>query len=139
MGSYRFDDSRHPLVMVTMKGQLTDAQFSEYLERLDGNLQRRERCVVVVDALNATNTPASQRKMQADWMANNEALLGKYTLATVMVIGSPVMRGILTAILWLQPIPCPWSVVGTRAAALRKADEYLREAGLPPVGDAAVG
>ena len=131
MGQYTFDDSSHPVVRVTMEGELTDAQFAAYLADLDRNLRRREYTVVVLDALKAESTPARQRRMQAEWMKTNEGLLRRYTLGTVMMLGSPVMRGVLTAILWIQPIPTPYAVVGSLEEAAEKAEEMLAAKGLP--------
>ncbi len=125
MTGYTFDDSKHPIVLVTMDGPMDDVQFRSYLSDLSGNLSRRQTTVVIIDARRARDTTAHQRKMQADWMRENEKRLRDFTLATIMVISSPAVRGFLTAILWLQPMPCPHAVVATLEEAHDRAREFL--------------
>lgn len=130
MGEYQFDDSHHPLVVVRFLGVLTDDQFAQYLDDLTRNLERRQKTVVILDARRSGATPAAQRRMQADWLKEYEPLLRQYTLGTAFVISSRVVRGILTAILWVQPLPSEHVVVSTLAEALAWASERFAEHGI---------
>jgi hypothetical protein len=68
-------------------------------------------------------------------MRNNKAQTKANTLGCVFVLDSVFSRGALTAILWLQPMPCPHAVVSNMDAALEKASQWLAAEGLtiPPV------
>jgi hypothetical protein len=133
MGSIRVDDSRFPLVVTTFDGPVSDAEFEDYLQATTKKtLARQTRNVVIVDASGATRPPASQRKRQAEWLNENQALLKQYNLGTVFVISSALIRGGLTAIFWLAPMPSPTTVLATYSQAVAWAFERLRAAGIQP-------
>lgn len=137
--SVRIDDSRHPLVVVQFVGASTDAEFDAYLEQMHQIvLARKQKNVTIFDATRSTDTNAQQRRKQADWLKAHAGLLRTYSLGSAFVITSPLVRGVLTAILWLQPMPAPHTVVGTYAEGERWAIEKLREAGLSPGGTSSV-
>ena len=125
MGSIHVNDSGFPLVVVTFEGSVEDREFDRYLAHLDTLLERQKRSVIVLDAARATRTPATQRRKQAEWMKENQALLRTYSVGTAFVISSPLVRGGLTAILWLQSLPTPYIVVATLAEAERWARAQL--------------
>jgi hypothetical protein len=51
--------------------------------------------------------PLRGRSLQAEWMKLHAAEIRLNTLGIAFVISSPLVRGALTAILWLQPLACP--------------------------------
>ncbi|HJL17482.1 MAG TPA: hypothetical protein RMH99_17565 [Sandaracinaceae bacterium LLY-WYZ-13_1] len=126
------DTSRFPVVDVTFHGQVSDEQFADYLERMTEVATRREKNVVIIDASRAGATPPTQRKMQADWLKKHEATLERHSLGTAFIITSRMIRGILTAILWLSPMPGDHAVVSTYVEAEDWAFERLWEAGIEP-------
>jgi hypothetical protein len=133
MGSIRVDDSRFPLVLTVFEGPVNDAEFDAYLEETTKRtISRQTRNVVIVDASAASRPPASQRKRQADWLNQHRPMLKQYNLGTVFVIANPLIRGGLTAIFWISPMPSPTTVVATYAQAEAWAFDRLREAGIQP-------
>jgi hypothetical protein len=50
----------------------------------------------------------------------------KYSLGAALVITSPVVRGMLKALLWMQPMPQPHIVCGTTEEALRWLRDRFR-------------
>jgi hypothetical protein len=125
------DVSRLPVVVVRFSGLATDAEFDEYLVSMTRLIvERKQKSVTILDARQSGRSPATQRKKQAAWISAHENLLRQYSLGTAFVITSPLVRGVLTAILWLQPLPSDYTVVGTMAEAERWAHERLRSAGL---------
>ncbi len=131
MAAPRIDLSRHPLVIVTFDGLATDREFEEYLSAMTRQiLDRNELSVTILDASRSGRAPATQRKKQAEWLQQHQARLRQYSLGTAFVITSPLVRGVLTAILWMQSLPTPHTVVGTFAEAERWALERLAAAGL---------
>jgi len=118
MGSIQFDDQEAGILKITFEGMADTRQFADYLETVSRRLAQQRPYIVVLDARYAERTPAMQRKMQADWIASHRPELEQYCAGTVFVISSPLVRGALTAILWLQPLPSPHIVVGTLPAAL---------------------
>jgi len=122
MGSIHVSDREFPLLVVTFEGSVDDQEFDRYLAQLDALWQRKTRSVIVLDATKATRSTPTQRRKQADWLKENELLLRAYSAGTAFVISSPLIRGGLTAILWLQSLPTPHVVVGT----LREAEHWAR-------------
>lgn len=112
------DDQRRPIIVVTFDGAATDAEFDDYLRDMKARvLDRREKTVTILDARRSTGTTAAQRRKQAEWLRENDAALRSYSLGTAFVITSPIVRGVLTAILWMQPMPAPHSIVATLTEA----------------------
>jgi hypothetical protein len=133
MGSIRVDDSRFPLVVATYDGAVTDAEFDEYLKEItEKTFARPTRSVVIVDATRAVRPNPLQRKRQAEWLKTQEAALKKTNLGTAFVISNALIRGGLTAIFWIAPMPTPTTVVATYAQAEEWAFARLREAGIEP-------
>lgn len=125
MSRVTIDTSRFPVTVVAFEGVVSDEEFQRYLDQLDVLLERREPYVTIVDARATGPAPAIQRKMKADWLARRRPELSRWCLGTAFVIDSPVVRGMLTAILWLSSLPCPNVVVRSRAEAERWVQDRL--------------
>jgi hypothetical protein len=126
--SIEIDQSRFPMVYVTFRGIATDAEFQAYLDGMTRMLARRETNVVIMDATQAGRTPPKHRKMQSDWMKAHQDELARHSLGTAFVITSALVRGALTAILWVAPMASPHTVVGTLAEAEQWARDQLKRA-----------
>ncbi len=125
------DERRRPIVLVTFVGAPTDAEFDRYLEDMTEQiLARRQQTVTILEATRSDSTSAAQRKKQADWLAKHRDDLRRYSLGTAFVIKSAMVRGVLTAIFWLQPMDRPHTIVATLEEAEGWAAVKLREAGL---------
>jgi hypothetical protein len=122
-GQYDFSGARYPLVILNVHGSgIEDAEFASYLSELGEQLARAERAnehlALIIDTLGATRAaPASQRRMQADWVKTNFERSRDHCAGVAFVINSPLVRGILTAILWMQRMPNPHCVFATRESA----------------------
>ncbi|MEP7126108.1 MAG: hypothetical protein ABJE95_34565 [Byssovorax sp.] len=124
------DESRFPLLVVSFHGVVSDEKFDAYLATITRRLRRRDRYVTLVDATRAGHIPATQRKKQADWQRSHTELLRTHNLGTAFALSSPMIRGFLTAIFWMQALPSPHHVAATRAEAEGWALECLRRHGL---------
>ena len=113
--SFQTDDV---LKLVEIVGTLDDATFRSYLQENDALLDRRERYAIVVDATRASVIDSAQRKLQAEWMQRRDRDLRTFCLGTAFVITNPLVRGALTAITWLSPLPMPSTVTDRRETAI---------------------
>lgn len=129
MASIEIDDSRWPLVTARFEGTATDAEFDAYLARMGELITRGKVMCLILDARAAGSTPAIQRRKQADWMKRYERELRTQSAGTAFVITSAIVRGALTAILWVQPIPNEHTVVATIEEAERWALAQLAKRG----------
>lgn len=128
MGSITVDTSRAPLLFVRFDGGVDDDAFRAYLGQLTAWLDRGERYAIVLDARTATPPPAAQRRMQADMMKSEHTRLNKLCVGGAFVIPSPLVRGALTAILWIQPLPWEHTVVADVETAEAWARNRLQRA-----------
>ena len=72
--------------------------------------------------------PASHRRYAVEWMRRTLHLQRAASLGGANVTPSAVLRGLITAIHWLQPPPTPTSCVATRPEAEAVALRALNEA-----------
>ena len=80
--------------------------------------------------MRAGGTPPTQRKRQAEWQREHERAIREYSLGTAFAISSALVRGDLTAIFWVQPLPNPYFIAVSLAEAERWALAQLAAAGL---------
>jgi hypothetical protein len=95
------------------------------LEESARNLRRSEKQVGILDLTRAERSPPVQRRKHAAWMRQNADILRKRSAGMAFVITSSFVRGILTAIMWIQPLPMEHTVVATLAEAERWAMSRL--------------
>jgi hypothetical protein len=129
VAAIEIDESRFPIVVVTFTGNATDAEFSDYLASMTAMMVRRgTHNVTILDARKSGVTPPKQRKMQGEWLKANKERLERQSLGSAFVIDSPLVRGVLTAILWIAPMPQAHIVVSTIEEAEAWAHRRVREA-----------
>lgn len=75
--------------------------------------------------------PASQRKYAAEFQKRNRELQVRASVGGAIVATSALVRGVLTAVFWLQQSALETCVVGSREEALRYAVGLLAAAGQP--------
>jgi hypothetical protein len=93
----------------------------------------KEKLFVITDIARMRHiTPARQRQLAADWMKRVVPLTRSATVGGATVAPSAILRGIFTAVHWLQPSPTPYFCVATRRQAMLKGIELL-EAGHVPL------
>jgi hypothetical protein len=106
----RLDDSRRPLVVFTAVGDQTQEDFESFLSDCDGLLRRREPFGVVFDARRALPIGPRLRQRVVAWLERNDAMLRVYIIATSVIMSTPLQRGVFRAILWMRPLPFPYTV-----------------------------
>jgi hypothetical protein len=131
---FRYDDSRAPLLVVTSSGNSTNEEFDAYLKIMTEMLGRHPRYGIIMDARQSARPSPTQRQKQADWMKQHAATIRARNVGIGFVIDNAIVRGALTAILWLQPTPAPHKVFASVEAAERWVTELLEQEGLkvPP-------
>jgi hypothetical protein len=120
-----------PLITFAFRGSVSAADFDEYLAAYDAILARDKQWVSIFDARDVRPLDSKQVRRQADWIKRNAAVLSRLNLGIAFVIPSPMIRGVLRAILWIQPLPQPHVVVANMSAAYSWCAIQLRAVGLP--------
>lgn len=116
------DERYWPLVLYRFSGDVPLAELERYLARQDEMLGRKQLTGSVVLTENVKMWDTQVLRRQAQWIKTNEELLRRYSVGVGLVIHSPIVRGMLKAILWIQPMPQPYIV----CASVDEALQWLR-------------
>lgn len=123
------------LLCTRIIGARSDADIVRHLEEyrlllLDAR-ERGQKLVDILEIRHATPPTAKQRRMQSDWNTEHEELMRQTLVGFTFVVSSTVMRGIITAIMWIKPLPMPSAVFTDLEEALQWAFERLKASGIP--------
>lgn len=114
-----------PITCVRPIGHPSDQELTESLQQITETIEADKRAglkrVMIVDMRQAGALSANQRKVASAWMKQNLQLYTPFALGCVFVINSPIVRGVLTALLWLTPLELAYEVVGDIDEATRWA------------------
>jgi hypothetical protein len=89
-------------------------------------LPGRKACLI--DLCSAKPGSAKQRNMQAKWIAGNEQAIAREFLAAAIVTDSAIIRGTVTAVFWIKPLPLPTHLAATVEAAEQWLAPFLARA-----------
>lgn len=90
--------------------------FAAESERIRSHAEEASRAgkpggaVVIVDGSVQLVPPPNVRRLQADWLRDNRDKLGSVMHAMGVVVPNNLVRGALTALTWLSPMPVPMTV-----------------------------
>ncbi len=105
----------------------------DYLGRLARIYDSGRRFTITLDATKMPALSRQQTKRQALWMRERATQIHRQCLGIAFVFSSPVSRFALSSLFLFQRLPCPYSVTGTRAAAIDWCAGRLRAAGMDPL------
>jgi hypothetical protein len=116
-----------PLLALSYVDAYTDSELVQFLVDLEAVLQEPGQKACLIDLRRAQPGSAKQRQMQGQWISDNEAVLQRDFVATALVADSAIIRGTITAVFWIRPLPMPSQVVATVEAAMAWLEPYLAE------------
>jgi hypothetical protein len=101
-----------------------------YIEQLLRECQSKGvKCAQVTDMTRIRELPpASQRKYAGEWVRATAALQVATSVGGANVTPSAILRGIITAIHWIQKPPTPVEFFATREEAMLQCIRWLDEA-----------
>jgi hypothetical protein len=128
------DSTKHPLILVTATGVVTDAEMQGFLSGCSKYLDEVGLpYAFVYDGTGVRQMPATCRKLQAEWVNRRRLLLAKLIRGCGYALATPTARAALTAFRWIAPLPYPHAVFETRGEATLWCIAALVRAGdLPP-------
>lgn len=134
-GAVIIDDRYAPLLVSTFIGEVELEQGRWYertvLEVIARSATEGRRVASVHDASQVTRTTAEMRQFWADMSSRNQTTLESRTLANLIVVTNALMRGVLTAVGWMNPKVASLKLFPTLDAAVSEALKLLRDAGTP--------
>ncbi len=123
------DDGRFPLVTISFEGTVNDKDFENYLIALTRltmrSLRDKRRVAFVMDTRRSMVTPPSQRRMMGEWMKVNDEATRATCAGFAFVMDSAIQRGLLTAVLWIHPLPAPHHICSLPGEAASWCREQL--------------
>ena len=124
-----FDDSRWPLLIVTIEGVLTDEAFKrEFLSNYDRYLRRGVPYSIVFDAREAGRSPPSQQRLMGDWMKKNASLMRQRIQGISFVIDNILVRMVFKSILFISPIPVSYIITKSFNQAVLWSQQKIQDA-----------
>jgi hypothetical protein len=130
-GAIRLATVDWPIVLIEFpEKRVTDADLRSVLEHFESLLKEaekyQEKIFSITDlTMMRETTPASQRQFTGEWIKRTASLARAAALGSATVTPSALLRGIITALYWLQPPPTPVLTVATRHEAMLKGIEML--------------
>lgn len=125
-------DTSQPLIVVTFEGAVDDDEFDRYLEALTANMQILGRYALILDASAAGRATMSQVRKQAAWMQAHAEYINTWSVGIAVVITSPVVQRVLSAIFWIEPLHHTPLITTTKAKAQSWCRARLQENPGPP-------
>lgn len=118
------DTSAYPFVDVVV-GPHPGHGVEAYFDEMTQLLVRPGPHVILLDCTAAHLPSTSTRRRHLEWQAAHRDLIRAGVGGVAFVIPSAVIRGALTAALWMQPLEAPHVVVRTRREALSACHHWL--------------
>jgi hypothetical protein len=133
LGTVVVDDRYAPLIVTTFIGQV-ELDQGMWFERTIRKLIHEQyalgsRIVNIHDATRSSRTTPEMRKFWAEMSSRNEQLLEAKTLSNPIVVGSAMLRGVITAVGWLNPRVAKLEVFPTLTEAIAASVELLKRSG----------
>lgn len=126
--AYVVDDRRLPLVALRPTAAVDDPVALDATYRaLERVLAKRRRFLMLFDLRGASSSPNRRRRL-LDWGLQHERELRAYLGASALVVSNGFERGIVTAMLWLHPVPWPMRVF----SSVEDAEAWLLQENAEP-------
>lgn len=106
-----------PIVRLKYVGLYSDVELEHMLHELEAVLTLSGRKVSLLDLTKAKGATAKQRQMQAQWIGIHEQKLRRDFAAAAIVTDNALIRGVVTAVFWIRPLPLPTEITATIAQA----------------------
>ena len=128
-GTFTYDDSFWPLLLIRLEGELSDQEFEKFFAHGHATLERRERYASLFDLSRMALPSAEQRQQLVTFSKEIEPLLREYLLGSAFVITSPFLRLTLSLVFHLARTTAPHVVVPTEASGVEWALTRLHQSG----------
>lgn len=115
------DARQWPFVRIT--SPLSDVNVDSFFEIIDSCLEKRTVFGSLHDIRGLPALDALQRKKFSDYIKRRGPLLQRFIAAHGVVVRSNIERGIVTAVLWVSPVPFPVRVFDSTI----EAEKWVRD------------
>src|SRR5690349_19932835 len=133
----RIVDFAFPLVATISPMKWDEGAVRKMAEAYDGFFDRGSPFAVITHTPDGAGMPgARERKMITAWTNTPRVkeMSAKLCVGSATVLSNPLMRGALTAMLWVWTPTSPMKSVATPEEAFEWCWEQMRQAGMPLPG-----
>ncbi len=124
------DASKWPRVYATWPDQpLADEEFEAMLRELSALTDRGQPFVVIHDGRKAVRPTPKQRALAAAQQKLDAPRARRLIRGTALVVSSPIIASVITAINWIAPAPYPQKTFSSLAEAEAWAAQQLDRRG----------
>jgi len=127
-GTFRVDESRWPIAVCTLEGDLDETQLDAYVTEGTRLLERGEPYVVIIDVSRLGQASAYARARHKEWSDTNREKLRTRCLGSAFIMTSPLLRFITMTAMLVSPSPMPYAVCESVDEALEWAKGRLAAA-----------
>ena len=124
-GSYKVETTDWPLVVISAEGDITPAELERHLVEYRSVLDRDMPCAIVFDASKVGKIDAYTRRRYTEFMQQNNDDFRRLCRGIGFVINSSIVRGALTAVLWMVDFPFAYKIFATSDEAAAWARRQL--------------
>ena len=117
-----------PAATFVFPARPTDADIETFLRKNVELLERNISHATIVDMSEVVEANPNQRKVVATFVRDYREELKRLRTCTAFVVPSPLNRGIVTAIMWLQRPPYDFALLPTLADAQKWVSTTLGRA-----------
>jgi hypothetical protein len=121
LGVLRFDLTGFPVVVVKASGTLDAADARTLVDEQQRILGQDQPFVLVFDAMELKGVGSGELRTLAKLAKETAPRTARYLKMMALATQSPVIRGALKALLWLQPLAHPFQVCASFDEAMRVA------------------
>jgi len=121
-----FSNDLMPVYRWTFPAEATDEELAASLRaREDWAVRARHPMAWVIDLSNVTKAPPTQRKALAEHLERFGELSTRWYVGAAIIVPSPWLRGVATAVTWLWPPKFPYELFSDPIEAQRWAEQRL--------------
>jgi len=128
-------DDHFPLTLVRWVGQIQPQHVLRVIRFFDQAVERARNeqtsLVHICDARDAAMPNQLVRDMLGDWLGDRPSNERVVSLASYVVTGDPLIRGVVASLKWATGRGAGIHVVPTLERAIQGASEHLLQAGMP--------
>ena len=119
-----------PLIIEEYDGAMTDDESEWHRQYITALLDRKQRYAILYDFRNSIAESQEQRKVDAEFIKANRERLKAYSLGVAFVMPSPLLRIAINVVLFLSPLPMPYTTTKTVDEAARWIEGRFKAEGL---------
>jgi hypothetical protein len=104
------NSTQWPLVVFTYTGNYSEADVVTHLQGFEQLVRAGRRCALVFQLTGSRVFSAKERSLFAQFVRAHSTALKQVCAVAGVVTTNPLHNGVLTAVAWVVPMPCPVKV-----------------------------